>query len=75
LISKARYSEVEQPREVVDNLKTKNSTLVEASESVVVIDSTKMRSSKIDDIEPLSEISREERKKEASKPLYLVRYE
>jgi hypothetical protein len=60
---------------VVDKLKTRNSTLVEASKSVVMIDSTKIRSNKIEDIEPLSEVSREERKKEASKPLYLVRYE
>jgi len=59
----------------VDKLKTRNNTLVETSKSVVVIDSTKMRSNKIDDIEPLSDVSREERKKEASKPLYLMRYE
>lgn len=59
----------------MDKLKTRNNTLVETSKSVVVIDSTKMRSNKIDDIEPLSDVSREERKKEASKPLYLMRYE
>jgi len=60
----------------VDKLKTRNNTLVEASKSVVVIGSRKIRAdSKVDNIEPLYDVSREERKKEASKPLYLVRYE
>ncbi len=53
---------------MVRKLKSKNSTCVESSKVVMI-------TSKAADVDSLDEISREERKREASKPLYLVRYE
>jgi len=53
---------------VEKRLKTKSGTLVEISRAVVI-------NSKANDIEAADEVSREERKREASKPLYLIRYE
>jgi hypothetical protein len=49
-------------------MKTKGATIVETSKAVVI-------SSRASDIEQLDNISKEERKREASKPLYLIRYE
>ncbi len=49
-------------------LKNKSAALIETSRAVVI-------SSKICDIDAVDNVSREERKREASKPLYLVRYE
>lgn len=49
-------------------MKTKSSTILETSETVMI-------NSKLGNVDLLANLSREERKKEASKPLYLIRYE
>jgi hypothetical protein len=49
-------------------MKTKSSTILETSETVMI-------NSKLGNVDLLAHLSREERKKEASKPLYLIRYE
>jgi hypothetical protein len=59
---------------MVENLKAKNIS-VDKSVRPVVVSSSKICEDSKDAIEPLLEVSREERKREASKPLYLVRYE
>ncbi len=53
---------------MVKKLKTKSSTILETSETVMI-------NSKPSNVDLLEDLSREERKKEASKPLYLIRYE
>lgn len=68
LASETKYlQEVEEGR-VEKRLKTKSGTFVEISRAAVI-------NSKANDVEAADEISREERKREASKPLYLIRYE
>lgn len=49
-------------------MKAKSSPIVEVPKAVVI-------SSRASDIEPLDSIPMEERKREASKPLFLTRYE
>jgi hypothetical protein len=49
-------------------VKPKSLALVETSKTITI-------SSKVSNVESLDSIPREERKREASKPLYLVRYE
>jgi hypothetical protein len=53
---------------MVKKLKIKSGTIVETSKTIVI-------NSKLGDIELSESLSREERKREASKPLYLIRYE
>jgi hypothetical protein len=53
---------------MVKKLKIKTGTIVETSKTVVI-------NSKLGDNELSGSPSREERKREASKPLYLIRYE
>jgi hypothetical protein len=68
LASKTKYLQEAEAEKVEKRLKTKSGTLVGISRAVVI-------NSKVNDVEAADEISREERKKEASKPLYLTRYE
>jgi hypothetical protein len=68
LASKTKYLQEAEAEKVERRLKTKSGTLVGISRAVVI-------NSKVNDVEATDEISREERKKEASKPLYLTRYE
>jgi hypothetical protein len=49
-------------------LKAKSVAIVETPQAVVI-------SSRASDFEQIGSITKEERKREASKPLYLIRYE
>ena len=53
---------------MVKKLKTKSGPILETSRTVMI-------SSKPSGVDLLEDLSKEERKKEASKPLYLIRYE